>query len=79
MMVTSAGTDNTTGLYLGSVMITTTNVGPVAVPTPWTITIDNPYYLGVSQVILSITPYLLEHAHGLISHSMAYVMGPCTL
>lgn len=50
MLVTSAGTDNATGLFLGSVMVTTTNVGPVAVPTPWTITIANPYYLGVSQV-----------------------------
>ena len=50
MLVTSAGTDNATGLFLGSVMVTATNVGPVAVPTPWTITIANPYYLGVSQV-----------------------------
>ena len=50
MLVTSAGTDNATGLFLGSVMVTTSNVGPVAVPTPWTITIANPYYLGVSQV-----------------------------
>ena len=57
MMVTSAGTDNTTGLFLGSVMVTVTNVGNVTVPTPWTITIANPYYLGVSQVLITITTY----------------------
>ena len=37
------------GLYLGSVMVTATNVGPVAVPTPWLLTITNKYYAGVSQ------------------------------
>ncbi|EIE18857.1 hypothetical protein COCSUDRAFT_59785 [Coccomyxa subellipsoidea C-169] len=47
--VTSSGVDNTTGLYLGSVMVTATNVGPVAVPTPWVLTIANVYYAGVSQ------------------------------
>ena len=49
MMVTAAGTDNATGLFLGSVMVSATNTGPVAVPTPWTITVTNPYYVGVSQ------------------------------
>ena len=30
-------------------MVTATNVGPVAVPTPWVLTIANVYYAGVSQ------------------------------
>ena len=29
--------------------MTATNIGPVAVPTPWTLTINNPYYAGISQ------------------------------
>lgn len=30
-------------------MVTATNVGAVAVPTPWSLTITNVYYAGVSQ------------------------------
>ncbi|BDA48966.1 probable major extracellular endoglucanase at N-terminal half [Coccomyxa sp. Obi] len=61
--VTTSGIDNTTGepwLYLGSVMVTASNIGPVAVPTPWSLTITNVYYAGVSQAFgLSEPQYVL--------------------
>ncbi len=48
------------GLYLGSVMVTASNVGLVAVPTPWLLTITNVYYAGVSQAFgLSEAQYVL--------------------
>lgn len=47
------------GLYLGSVMVTATNVGPVAVLTPWLLTITNKYYAGVSQAFGLSQPHFV--------------------
>ena len=50
--VLSAGVDNSTGFALASVSVAAFNIGDVAVPTPWTLTIQNDHYAGLSQVII---------------------------
>ena len=51
--VLSAGVDNSTGFSLASVSVAVSNIGGVAVPTPWTLTIQNDYYAGLSQVVVA--------------------------